>query len=137
VAISSQGTTFTFTGISAFSPIETQSSPPRVTSISIEEAQPEVVDMTGVSDLKGSRRRVWTGDITSPAKISIEYFRTKTEIDGYPLVTSTGATGQLVISNGSFSVDAAVAVESSSTEIAVGDGVRGRMSFVVDKEEVA
>ena len=126
MAISSQGPTFTFTGIGGIGG--------SVTSISIEEAQPEIVDLTGVSDGIGTRRRVWTGDITSPAKVSIEYLRSAVDLAAFEPLSATGASGSLTISCPAFTVGVVASVESASTEISVGDAVRGRMTFIVDKK---
>ena len=58
MAISSQGATFSFSGFSA-----------HYTSISVQEPEFEVVDMTKIDDPIGTRRMVSTGDVTSPARM--------------------------------------------------------------------
>lgn len=125
MAISSHGATFTFSGISGLDG--------NVTSISVEEARPEVVDMTTVSDDIGIRRVVTTGDVLSPPKVSIEYFRTGGNLAAAEPLSFTGSTGVIVIGHSSFTVAAKAAVESMSTEMAVGGLVKGRISFIIDK----
>lgn len=125
MAISSHGATFTFSGIAGLNG--------NVTSISVEEAQPEVVDMTTVSDDIGIRRVIATGDVLSPPKVSIEYFRTGSNLAAAEPLSFTGSTGAMVIGHSSFSVAAKAMVESMSTEMAVGDVIKGRISFIIDK----
>jgi hypothetical protein len=127
VAISSHGTTFAFSGIAGLTG--------SVLSISVEEAQPEIVDMTAVTDDIAVRRLMTTGDIVTPPKVSIEYLRSADNLYVHPLMnTPAGAYGLLTIAHGpSVSTVARFAcVESASTELAVGDLVRGKLTFVVD-----
>lgn len=132
MSISSQGTTFTFsTTLGNFSA--------RVTRISVEEAQPELVDMTSVGDAIGTRRVIPTGDITSPTKIQIEYMRGTADLVLFPVgslgeqfVPANGPYGTLSIQHQNFSVVVPASVESASTELASGDVIRGRLSFVVN-----
>jgi len=119
VAISSQGTTFSFSGFTAL-----------ITSISIEEGQGEVVDMTTIAEPAAYKRIVSTGAILSPAKVSIEYLRS---LSSPPPLTMSGASGVLVIVHGSMSVSKQAVVESSSHDLAAGDMVRGRMTFVLNQ----
>lgn len=131
MAISSQGTTFAFQDAGGtFSA--------KVLSISVEEATPEIVDMTQVGDPLGGRKMVATGDILSPAKVTIEYLRDSTEIArATPLMTFNGSgggqVGTLTIANTSaFVVQSEAVLESAGTELAVGDAIRGRMTFVMN-----
>jgi hypothetical protein len=127
MAISSQGTTFTFPGFTA-----------HYTSISVEEPEAEVVDMTTIDDPLGRRRMIPTGDVTAPATIRVDYIRLPTTT-AKPL----GFTGKLGLNGGQTVVlsfahatagnfTAKAAVVSASTEIAVGDIIRGTLNFVVD-----
>lgn len=126
MAISSQGTTFTFPGFTA-----------HYTSISVEEPQAEVIDMTSVSDPVGRKRMVPTGDVTSPARIRVDYVR----LAGTPApMRMTGRNGvnageavTLSFSHStapSFTTKAIL--ESASSEIAIGDLMRGTLNFVID-----
>lgn len=132
MAISSHGTTFTFT---------TPSGPftAKVLSISVEEAQPELVDMTGVGDALAVRRILATGDVISPSKVQIEYLRQTTDITLMPpgaaaetFNANSGIQGLLQIANLNLFLAKNAAVESASTEMAVGDAVRGKITFVID-----
>jgi hypothetical protein len=127
VAISSHGTTFAFSGIVGLTG--------SVVSISVEEAQPELVDMTARGDTLGIKRLMLTGDITAPPRVSIEYFRSKDNLYDRPLAnTPSGAYGILSIGHGpsATNVSRYACVESASTEMAVGDFIRGKLTFVVD-----
>jgi len=131
VAISSQGTTFAFQdGGGTFTA--------KVLSISVEEATPEIVDMTQVGDSLGARKMVATGDILSPAKVTIEYLRDATELaQATPLSTfgpaTAGQVGTLTIANSAaFVAQSEALLESAGTEMSVGDAIRGRMTFVMN-----
>lgn len=132
MAISSHGTTFTFsTGLGNLSA--------KVLSISVEEAQPEIVDMTGVGDALGTRRLIATGDITSPAKVQIDYMRESADLLLLPpgavadqFVSTFGPHGTLAIGHGSFSVSRDAVIENATTEMAVGNVIRGKITFVIN-----
>ena len=127
MAISSHGTTFSFSGIVGLTG--------SVVSISVEEAQPEIVDMTRQGDRAGVKRLMLSGDITTPPKVSIEYLRSADNLYYQPLTdTPAGAYGLLSIGHGPSGavVSRYACVETSSTEMAVGDLVRGRLSFIID-----
>jgi hypothetical protein len=119
MAISSQGTTFTFPGITA-----------HYTSISVEEPEAEVVDITGVADpLSVRRRMVATGDFTSPGSVRVDYIR----LAATPApMTISGLSGQLTISHANLSVSKQAILQSASSEMAVGDFLRGSMTFVIN-----
>jgi hypothetical protein len=130
VAISSHGTTFSFSGITGLAG--------SVVSISVEEAQGEVVDMTSSTDYIGTRRLVSTGDITTPPKVSIEYFRSAENMTVHPPTYMSGIPdGILSIGHGGSGVGVSrqASVESASTEMAVGDFVRGKITFVINVNE--
>jgi hypothetical protein len=117
MAISSQGTTFTFAGFSA-----------HFTSISVEDPQAEVVDMTSQVDPVGQRHMVGTGDITSPGRIRLDYIR----LTGTPApLEATGLSGNLSISHANVSIQKLAVLESASSEMAVGDVIRGSVNFVI------
>lgn len=131
MAISSHGTTFTFSSDQDF--VSGQ-----VTSISIEEAQPEVVDMTDIDDPLGGRRIMATGDVLSPAKVTIEFMRTVSDLGGfspgYTTDTFGAVEGTLVISKSpGFTLSQQAVLDSASTEMAVGDVIRGKMSFTISR----
>jgi hypothetical protein len=119
MAISSQGTTFTFAGLQA-----------HYTSISVEEPEAEVVDMTAAGDpLSIKRRMVATGDFTSPGSISVDYIR----LAGTPApLAISGLEGQLSISHPNISVSKKAVLQSATSEMAVGDFLRGTLKFVID-----
>jgi len=118
MAISSQGATFTFPGFTA-----------QYTSISVQEAEAEVVDMTAVGDPIGKRRMVGTGDITSPATVRVDYIR----LSGTPApMAISGLSGQLVISHANMSASKKAVLQSATSEMAVGQFLRGTLSFVID-----
>lgn len=134
MAISSHGTTFTFT--TPLGPFTA-----KVLSLSVEDAQPELVDMTSIGDALSVRRIVATGDVLSPSKVQIEYLRQTTDLTLLPpggvaelFSASLGPQGLLQIANtaGNISVSKNAAVESSSTEMAVGDLIRGSITFVIN-----
>lgn len=118
MAISSQGATFAFAGFTA-----------QVTSISVEDAPAEIVDMTRVTDALGVRRMVYTGDKTAPARVRVDYIRTPQTVA--PL-TMAGSSGVLSISHAHVSLSTKAIIETASSEIAVGQFMRGTLSFVVD-----
>lgn len=118
MAISSQGTTFTFPGFTA-----------NYTSISVEEPQAEVVDMTSFTDPVGVKRMVGTGDITAPGRVRVDYIR----LAGTPApLTISGLSGNLSISHANVSVSKKAVLESATSEIAAGQFIRGTLNFVID-----
>jgi hypothetical protein len=130
VAISSHGTTFSFSSDQDF--VSGQ-----VTSISIEEAQPEVVDMTDIGDPLGGRRIMATGDVLTPPKVTIEFMRRQGDLSNFPPGFSTETRGyvegNLVISCPSFAINQQAVLDSASTDMAVGDVIRGKMSFTISR----
>ena len=119
MAISSQGTTFSFSGLTAL-----------ITSIQIEEGQGEVVDMTSISDPIGKKRMMATGDIAVPPKVAVDYIRLSST---FAPLTMTGRSGSLTISHPAVSISCPASIESSSTEMAVGDFLRGKLVFLLDQ----
>lgn len=118
MAISSQGMTFTFPGFSA-----------HYTSISVEEPEAEVVDMTKIDGPLKKRYMVATGDVISPATVRVDYIR----LAGTPApLAMSGTSGQLVISHPSISVSEMAVLRSATSEIAVGEFLRGTLNFVID-----
>jgi len=118
MAISSQGATFTFPGFTAL-----------YTSISVQEAEAEVVDMTAAGDQVGTKRMIGTGDIRSPATVRVDYIRLSTT--PAPLAIS-GRSGQLEISHANMSVTKSAVLQSATSEMAVGEFLRGTLNFVID-----
>jgi hypothetical protein len=119
MAISSQGATFTFPGITA-----------HYTSISVEEPEAEVVDVTKIdAPLSIKRHMMATGDYTSPGSVSVDYIR----LAGTAApMTLTGLEGQLSISHANISVSKKAVLQSATSEMAVGDFLRGTLTFVID-----
>jgi hypothetical protein len=130
VAISSHGTTFSFTSDASFVN-------GLVTSISIEEAQPEVVDMTAIDDPLGQRRIMATGDVLSPAKVTIEFMRATADLQAFSPGQTTDTLeqlqGTLEISSQGLSFNQPAVLDSASTDMAVGDVIRGKMSFTISR----
>lgn len=118
MAISSQGTTFTFPGFTAV-----------YTSISVEEPQAEIADVTGLASSARQRRLVATGDITQPGRVRVDYIRQGST--PAPLGIS-GMSGLLTISHENVSVSKKAIIESASSEMAVGQFLRGSLNFVID-----
>lgn len=117
MAISSHGTTFSFSGFSAL-----------ITSVSIEDGQAEVVDMTAIADPVGHKRLVATGALLTPPKVSIEFLRTTQT----PVALGTsGRTGTLTINGPGISVTKPAALDSITHEMAVGEIVRGQATFQI------
>ena len=119
MAISSQGTTFTFSGLTA-----------QITSIQIEEGQGEVVDMTEISDPIRKKRMIASGDIVTPPKVSVDYIRLASTLS--PL-NMTSISGTLTISHPNASLTCEASIESASTEMSAGDILRGKIVFVLDQ----
>ena len=119
MALTSQGLTFTFPGFSA-----------HYTSISVEEPEAEVVDMTGIADPIKKRRMIETGDVTRPGRIRVDYMRLAGTAAPLSL---TALRGQLVISHQNISVSRQAILQSASSEMAVGDIIRGTVEFVIDE----
>ena len=125
--ISSQGAQFSFPGISGL-----------FTSISVEEPEMELVDMTGWDEPfvagRGRKRIVATGDMKSPGRIVVDYLR---EPGGLPPLEMRGAYGNLVLTipegpGGQVIVFRRAYLASATTEISTGDIVRGRITFQID-----
>lgn len=121
MAISSQGTTLSFSGFSAL-----------ITSISIEEGQGEVVDMTKVNDPVGYKRMVATGALVSPAKVSVEYIRSASTP---PPLTIVGMSGTLSITHSRLTLSKPAIVDTASHELAVDSAVRGRVTFIINQSQ--
>lgn len=121
----SHGATFSFPGIAA-----------TYTSIQVEDPEPEVVDMTPFDGPLGVKQIVYTGDMKSPGRVTVDYLRERG--NKLPL-TMTGSYGVLTLTfpsgaggRGFEIVQRFALLEKASTEIAVGDMVRGRLSFLID-----
>jgi hypothetical protein len=113
MAISSQGSTFTFKGI-VFT----------ATSVSVEAPTPEIVDMTPPSAAVGTKVLVPTGDITSTGKI---------EVDGIgfddPNIYVT-EVGEARFATPLGTITRQVVCDSCSVTAQVGDFFRFRISFI-------
>lgn len=122
--ISSQGATFTFPGIEAV-----------YTSIQVEDPEPEIVDMTSPLDPLGVRRMMDTGDMKSPGRVTVDYLRNGSSPTPLKMAGSYGVLRIALPDRPLFFgtvVQIGAIVESASTEFAVGELVRGRMTFMVD-----
>ena len=126
--ISSQGAQFSFPGISG-----------SFTSISVEEPEMELVDMTGWDEPfvagRGRKRIVATGDMKSPGRVVVDYLR---EPGGLHPLEMRGAYGDLVLTvpdglgRREVIVFRRAYLASATTEISTGDIVRGRITFQID-----
>lgn len=113
MAISSQGSTFTFNG-EVFT----------ATSVSVEAPTAEIVDMTPPTAPLGFRVLVPTGDATSTGKIDVEGFGFA-DPKAYVAVV-----GQAVFSTPAGSISRQVVCDSASVTGQVGDLFRFRISFI-------
>ena len=116
--VSAQGGTFTFDGVSA-----------TIVALSVESAVAEVVDMTGlfpggtmhpVNHIHMVPTGAWSG-----GSISVDYLH----VGSFDPTLTIGTVKQLSFSCASYSVAKYAVHESSSTQLKVGDLVRGTMKF--------
>ena len=122
--ITSQGATFTFPGIEG-----------TYTSIQVEDPEPEMVDMTSPADPLGIRRMVDTGDMKTPGRITVDYLREGQSPTPLKMAGSYGILRIALPDRPLFFgtvVQVGAIVEKASTEFAVGEFVRGRITFMVD-----
>lgn len=94
------------------------------TSVSVDAATPEIVNMTAVGDPVGAMKMVPTGAYTSPGRISVECLGFA---DPIGLV---GTTGDAVLSTSGTTITKRVVCESASVEARVGDLLRLRFSLM-------
>lgn len=110
------GASFTFIGFTA-----------RVAAITIETPRAQIVDMTGFSDDASSNvlvpSREWSG-----GAVTVEYIAELGASDPQQVVRRCGPL--LFVSN-TYSVSRQAILESASTEIRVGESVRGSLRFVL------
>lgn len=114
MAVSSQGSTFSFNG-SAFT----------VTNVSVKAPTPEIANVTGINDPLGKMYLVPTGDFTSPGTVDIEAFSFQ---DPKSLV---GILGSLAFSTPAGSVTYSAICTGAEAEARVGDALRCRLSFTI------
>lgn len=100
-----------------------------VTSVSVEAPQPEIVNMTGVSDGPKVMRMVRTGDYTSPGRISVQGF------GFYDPKNLVGEFGNVSFETPSGTVGRFCILDSASTEARVGDVLRVSMTFMPTDEQ--
>ena len=114
--VTAQGATFTFSGVMAI-----------VTHLSIMTPKAEIVDMTGINDPAGATVMVPTGS-NSPGSVTVGYLYAAGGVDPQ---TAVGVQGPLVFGSPGYSVSRNVILESASTEVGLGDVVRGSLNFVM------
>lgn len=112
-ALSAQGSTFQFGTVTYL-----------VTSVSVDSAQPEVVNMTTPHDPKATVKMVYTGDYLSSGRISVEGFGVNNPIK---LVGST-AVAQFLYPGGTVTCNAIC--DSVTFDAKVGDLLRFRMTLI-------
>ena len=115
MAVSSQGSTFSFLGI-VFN----------VTSLSVESPTPEIVDMTPPSAPLGRKVLFPTGDATSTGRIEVEAIPFGV-INPSVLV---GVIGEASFSHPTGSITRNVICDSANITGQVGDFLRMRITFV-------
>lgn len=106
------GATFSFLGVTA-----------RVSSVSVEHPKAETVNMTGFSDPAGAIVLVPTGE-WSGGTVTVDFVGRNTFSE---LVRSHG---QLTFTSAATSISLNVILESCSTEIRVGETLRGSLRFI-------
>jgi len=115
VAVSSQGSTFTFNG-----------NVMTVTSVSVRAPKAEYVDMTSFDVPVGKKRLIATGDIATPASM---------EVEGFGIVdpkTIAGTQGDIRFQTQAGDIVLQKAVcDDASVSASVGDFLRLRMTFIL------
>lgn len=99
----------------------------RVTRLSVETPAAEVVDMTGVLDDPGLMVLVPTGSWRG-GSVSVDYVADASVGDIQLYVRSVG---RLTFSSPGHTVARQVLLESASSQVSVGDVVRGSMKFLM------
>lgn len=94
-----------------------------IVSISVEPAQPEIVNMSGRSGSASDMKMVWTGAYVAPGRITVEAIGASR-----PTVGSKGSAS-FSFPGGSASYTAIC--ESSALEARVGDLLRSRFTLVI------
>ena len=100
-----------------------------VTSVSVEAPQPEIVNMTAVTDGAKVVRMVYTGDYTSPGRISVQGF------GFYDPKDLIGLADNASFETPSGTVSRFCILDSASTEARVGDVLRVSMTFMPTDEQ--
>ena len=97
------------------------------TRVGVETPVAEIVNMTSISDDNKKLMLVATGDWAG-GKLTVEYLRQRQDTDPQSLV---GNFGTLQFSSGNYSISRSALLESASTEVTVGELIRGTMRFIV------
>ena len=111
--VTAQGGTFTFGSLNA-----------TIVALSVDSAVAEVVDMTTYADPVNHIAMVPTG-AWSGGSISVDYLH----VGSFDPTVTIGTVQQLSFACASYSVAKYAVHESSSTQLKVGDLVRGTMKF--------
>ena len=111
-----QGATFTFRGFSA-----------AITGISVEYPKAEVANMTSMSHGLGYVVLVPTND-WSAGSLSVDYLRHASTGDPQDQVRKVN---QLTLASSGFTISKRVVCESASSEVRVGELVRGNLKFTI------
>jgi hypothetical protein len=106
------GATFSFLGVTA-----------RVLSVAVEHPKAETVNMTGFSDPTGAIVLVPTGE-WSGGTVSVEF------VGRNSFAGLVRQFGQVSFSSGAVGFSFNVILESCSTEIRVGESLRGTLRFI-------
>lgn len=111
-ALSTQGSTLTF-GTVTFT----------VTSVSVDAPQPEIVNMTDPGDPAQTMKMVYTGDFTSPGRVSVEAIGA---IDPTGLI---GRNENMTFGFAGGTIQRRAICDSATVDARVGDIFRLRMTF--------
>ena len=111
--VTAQGGTFTFGSLNA-----------TIVALSVDSAVAEVVDMTTYTDPVNHIAMVPTG-AWSGGSISVDYLH----VGSFNATSTIGTVEQLSFACANYSVAKYAVHESSSTQLKVGDLVRGTMKF--------
>jgi len=114
--LTAHGGTFTFQQFEA-----------AITGISVEAPTAEIVDMTSAIAPAGQMVMVPTGSLSGGA-ISVDYIRTGETVDPQTLVSQCD---NLLFASPKYSVSRQVILQSASTEVRVGEIIRGSLRFVL------
>lgn len=110
------GGTFSFAGVTA-----------KVVAVNVESPKAQTTDMTSASDAVGMSVIVPTGEWSS-GTVTVDYVAQAGAADMQALVRRYG---RLAFTSGAYTVVRQAILESASTEIRVGELVRGSLRFVL------
>lgn len=123
--VTAQGGTFTFAEQQGTGPNQTSLFTAAISGVSVETPVAEIADMSSMDDQNGVIVLVPTGD-WSGGSISVDYIRLPATQDPQSLVRKVG---YFTYGAGGYSVTRRAILESASSEIRVGEIVRGSLRF--------